>query len=166
MRSPMQRGGGVAHAWIRSNILGLVAIFIALSGSAVAAQVVTHDGAQAAKKKKAKPGPRGPAGPAGATGAAGSAVAFAHVAADGTLDTANSKSISAAVQTGQPGYYCVTASVPVRNFVASADFSGVAKYAAASFDDPFTSCPAGAVVVSTYNSAGAYTSTPFYIAFN
>ena len=27
------------HAWIRSNVLGLVAIFIALNGTAIAAQV-------------------------------------------------------------------------------------------------------------------------------
>jgi hypothetical protein len=57
------------HAWIRNNILGLVAIFIALGGSAIAAQVSTHDGkAHAAKKAR-----RGPPGPAGATGAQGPA---------------------------------------------------------------------------------------------
>ncbi|MGZ5312737.1 MAG: hypothetical protein ACXWEA_00870 [Solirubrobacterales bacterium] len=60
------RGSG--HAWIRQNILGLVAIFIALSGSAVAAQVATQHGAQTAKAKK---GPRGPAGPPGAAGLQG-----------------------------------------------------------------------------------------------
>jgi hypothetical protein len=57
------------HAWLRNNILGLVAIFIALGGSAIAAQVSTHDGkAHAAKKAR-----RGPPGPAGATGAQGPA---------------------------------------------------------------------------------------------
>lgn len=66
-----------AHRWIRSNILGLVAIFIALSGTAVAAQVANDpQGADvSAKKKKGKRGPRGPAGPQGppgpATGQAG-----------------------------------------------------------------------------------------------
>jgi hypothetical protein len=64
---------GSAHAWIRNNVLGLVAIFIALSGSAIASQQVSHENAATAKKKKkkAKPGPAGPAGPAGASGASG-----------------------------------------------------------------------------------------------
>jgi hypothetical protein len=30
-----------AYTWIRSNILGLVAIFIALTGSAIASQIAT-----------------------------------------------------------------------------------------------------------------------------
>ena len=69
MSSPRQSGSGPGHAWIRSNILGLVAIFIALSGSAVAAQVNdSPDGAKAAKKKKAKRGPAGPQGPQGPPG--------------------------------------------------------------------------------------------------
>jgi hypothetical protein len=61
------------HAWIRNNILGLVAIFIALSGSAAAATVViTHSSKGKAKaSKKAKAGQRGPAGPQGAAGAQG-----------------------------------------------------------------------------------------------
>lgn len=66
---------GQAHTWIRGNILGLVAIFIALSGTAVAANVAGHSngkaGAHAAKKKKVKRGPAGPQGPPGATGAPG-----------------------------------------------------------------------------------------------
>jgi hypothetical protein len=62
-----------SHAWIRNNVVGLVAIFIALSGSAVAAQVASQPGAQQAakKKKKAKPGPPGPAGPQGPQGPQG-----------------------------------------------------------------------------------------------
>jgi hypothetical protein len=68
MRKP-QGSGGSAHAWVRGNILGLVAIFIALSGSAVATQVATKQGATTAAKKKR--GPRGPAGPPGATGPVG-----------------------------------------------------------------------------------------------
>jgi hypothetical protein len=59
-----------AHSWIRSNVLGMVAIFIALSGTAVAAQVASHPGAHKAKKK-AKAGPAGPTGPAGPAGAQG-----------------------------------------------------------------------------------------------
>ena len=66
--------GETAHAWIRSNVLGLVAIFIALGGTAVAAQVAGDPEAQPAakkKKKKAKAGPVGPQGPSGAQGQAG-----------------------------------------------------------------------------------------------
>ena len=67
-------GAGQAHAWIRNNVLGLVAIFIALSGTAVAAQVA-DSGPKAGVAKKGKRGPRGPAGPQGppgpATGPAG-----------------------------------------------------------------------------------------------
>jgi hypothetical protein len=66
------RSKGSAYAWIRSNILGLVAIFLALTGTAVAANVA--DGghhAGEAKKKKVKRGPAGPAGPAGAQGIQG-----------------------------------------------------------------------------------------------
>jgi hypothetical protein len=65
------------HAWIRNNILGMVAIFIALSGSAAAATVViqhvSKGSAKAKASKKAKAGPRGPAGPQGAAGAQGGA---------------------------------------------------------------------------------------------
>jgi hypothetical protein len=71
-----QRGHG--HAWVHQNILGLVAIFIALSGSAVAAQDVAHNGkANTAKKaRRGPPGPAGAQGPAGtATGPAGGALA-------------------------------------------------------------------------------------------
>ena len=49
-----------------------MAIFIALSGSAIAANVASQPGAQkAAKKKKAKRGPPGPAGPQGPAGEVG-----------------------------------------------------------------------------------------------
>lgn len=60
-----------AHAWIRNNILGLVAIFIALSGTAVATQVARETVHSAKKVKKVKRGPAGPQGPAGPPGAQG-----------------------------------------------------------------------------------------------
>lgn len=72
------RGDHGWFGWIRSNILGLVAIFIALSGSAAAATIVierdSNGSTKAKAAKKAKKGPRGPTGaqgPAGAQGAAG-----------------------------------------------------------------------------------------------
>jgi hypothetical protein len=70
-RAPRER----SHAWIRNNIVGLVALFVALSGTTYAAQQVNAPSkAQKAAKKKAKrgpAGPQGPAGPAGPTGPAG-----------------------------------------------------------------------------------------------
>src|SRR5262245_22322781 len=110
--------------WLRSNIVGVVAIFLALSGTTFAAQQVVTGG-KAAKGKRGPRGPAGPPGAAGAAGAPGSAVAYAHVNADGTLDAANSKNVSESnwIGAGQPGYYCVTPSVPVKNFVVSIDDS-------------------------------------------
>jgi hypothetical protein len=61
-------------AFVRSNALGLVAIFIALGGTAVATQVNRTTKvvqAEPAKKPKGKPGPRGPQGPAGPQGLQG-----------------------------------------------------------------------------------------------
>jgi hypothetical protein len=173
MRSPTN--GGSTHRWIRSNILGLVAIFIALSGSAVAANVASDggDANSAAKKKgkkKGKPGPQGPQGPQGPPGAPGSAVAFAHVNANGTLDAANSKNIVSSTGTGADGYYCVTPSVPVRSMVATADSSsGGGNFdASASFTDNLTACPDGAVVVTTYGNAAASGTAdfPVWVVFN
>ena len=66
--------GSRAHTWVRQNILGLVAIFIALNGSAIAANMAgdhTVKVVAAKKKKKAKPGPPGPAGPQGIQGPQG-----------------------------------------------------------------------------------------------
>jgi hypothetical protein len=68
------------HKWIRSNVLGLVAIFIALNVTAVAAQVADRGAgkpgvaeAEASKKKKKKRirGPAGPQGPVGPQGPPG-----------------------------------------------------------------------------------------------
>ena len=68
-----------AHSWLRSNVLGLVAIFIALNGTAVAVQTASEGNSRtpaAAKKSakakaKAKRGPAGPQGPAGSLGPPG-----------------------------------------------------------------------------------------------
>lgn len=75
MNQPQRIRGG-AHSWIRGNVLGLVAIFIALSGSAVATQVASKQTAKktaATSAVKKKRGPRGPAGPPGAPGPPGAA---------------------------------------------------------------------------------------------
>ena len=85
---PVARGAG--HQWIHNNVIALLALFVALSGTAWASQAVKEGGGKAtpAKKKKSKRGPRGPAGANGLNGAAGAngtAVAFAAVQDNGTL---------------------------------------------------------------------------------
>jgi len=96
--------------WIRSNVLGLIAIFIALSGTAVAAQAGGDHGLKA-KTAKAKKGPRGPAGPPGppgpATGAAGGALTGNYPnpgLAGNSVGSGNLKGTYAAVSPGtDPG---------------------------------------------------------------
>jgi hypothetical protein len=71
---------GKAPTWVRNNIVGLVALFVALSGTTYAAQAINDRGgiaAKAAKKKKVKRGPAGPPGPTGPAGPAGSPAANA-----------------------------------------------------------------------------------------
>jgi hypothetical protein len=71
MDDPTPRGARrPRYPWIRNNILGLVAIFIALGGTAFAAQVAGNHG-KAQVAKKVKKGPRGPAGPQGIPGTQG-----------------------------------------------------------------------------------------------
>jgi hypothetical protein len=61
--------------YIRQHHIGLIALFIALTGTAYAGTQVANRPADSqavkAKKKKVKRGPAGPQGPAGATGAKG-----------------------------------------------------------------------------------------------
>ena len=107
-------GRSRAHAWIRSNILGFVAIFIALSGTAVAANVASqHPGAHAAKKKKVKRGPAGPQGPQGLQGAqgpAGTAKGYGHwFGGTNTQDAANSQNVNIADASLSEGEYCIDA---------------------------------------------------------
>lgn len=114
-------------------------------------------------------GPAGPAGPTGPAGAPGSAVAYAHVNADGSLDGANSKNVGATKLTPQTGYYCVSATVAVKNVVASGDGGTTARIFDAGFDDPVTSCPDGAAVVESYVLSGgtfSHANHDFYIVFN
>jgi hypothetical protein len=77
--------GTNAAVWARNNALGLVAIFIALVGSALAAQIASHPSRtvvvasapsrattqNAQKAARGKRGPRGPAGPQGPAGQQG-----------------------------------------------------------------------------------------------
>jgi hypothetical protein len=90
-------GNRRGHDWVRGNALGLVAIFLALGGTAAAVQVAEDDDGRAARKGKGKArggataqaaakgkrGPRGPQGPAGPAGAQGIAGATGATGAQG-----------------------------------------------------------------------------------
>ena len=94
---------GKGLAWIRQNALALVAIFIALGGTAMATQVADQQGATTAKKK-GKRGPRGPAGLAGAPGAAGLPGAPGSPGASGVTGTTGATGARGATgSTGQSG---------------------------------------------------------------
>lgn len=160
-----------------ANVTAFIALFVALSGAAYAANSVNGkdiiNGSITGKDiKKAsipltalKKLPVGTPGPAGAPGAPGSALAFAHVLANATLDTAKSKNVST-ISKSTVGYYCVTPTVAVRNISATAADTIVGRQVLASFDDPFTSCPPDAVVVMTFDKAGNSADGAFFVTFN
>jgi hypothetical protein len=164
-----------------ANVTAFIALFVALSGAAYAANSVNGkdiiNGSITGKDikqgsipltalKKLPVGTPGPAGAPGAPGAPGSALAFAHVLANGTLDTSKSKNVSAAKKISSPGYYCVSPTVPVQNIIATAADTISGRQIVAGFNDPFTSCPPEAWVVQTFNGTGAATDTDFYVVFN
>lgn len=106
-------------------------------------------------------GPAGAAGAAGPAGAAGSARAFGFVLADGSVDVARSKNITA-TKLGI-GVYCVTPAAaagvtPATAFpVVSADYRGNGLTHVAQIDSsPAASCAAGWAVRLQNFSAGSF----------
>lgn len=98
-REPNAAHGG-ARSWIRSNVLGLVAIFIALSGSAVAAQVADDGRTTVSKAKKGprgRPGPPGPQGVQGIQGLQGPAGGLSNVIVERT-------EVAVPISSGNGGY--------------------------------------------------------------
>ncbi|MBS1842867.1 MAG: hypothetical protein JST53_00485 [Actinobacteria bacterium] len=172
-----------------ANVIATIALILVVGGgSAIAASQFTKEsiGGRAIKKESIGPakltkaakdaltgpvgpkgatGPPGAAGPAGPAGDPGSALAFAHVNADGSLDAANSKNVSATKLTAQPGYYCVSPTVPTKNVTATPSGTISPRSIVAGFEDPFTSCPEGAAVIETWDGT-KYTNTAFYVVFN
>lgn len=163
-----------------ANVISTIALFLVLAGgTAFAASQWARESipAKALKKESIGPGKLtkaakatlvGPAGPAGPAGAPGSAVAYGHVNANGSLDTANSKNISA-TKLGSGGYYCVSPSVPVHGSNVSGDGGTTPAVYNSSFEDPLTSCPDGAAVVEVFRlEGGAFkpSSRQFFIVFN
>ena len=170
-------GSKVTDKLTYANVMATIAVFLALGGGAYAAVKINGKNIKPhsiplnriqGTLPPGKEGPRGAEGPKGAPGAPGepgSAAAYAHVNANGTLDAPNSKNLESE-QTVQPGYYCIKSSVPVHNIVVSPDINGAIETVTGSFEDPFTSCPSGDVVVSTWNYKDEYASLPFYIEIN
>jgi len=88
MREKDSRAGAQGvHGWIRQNILGLVAIFIALSGTTLATNVASNNAARSAKAKRGPQGPAGPPGPAGVQGLQGPAGQNGAPGQNGSPDT-------------------------------------------------------------------------------
>ena len=135
-------------------------------------------GDQGAQGVQGERGTQGEKGNDGSPGAPGSAAAYAKVDASGNLYAPPySKNIDRATQInfGSPvvGYYCLHATVPVNNIVAtlgSTDMPGGEIKAEFVTNIHCTSGGASApeynVQVSTFNSSGAFENRAFYIAIN
>jgi hypothetical protein len=125
------------------------------------------------------PGVAGAAGAKGATGAqgiqgiqgpAGTAVAYAHVNADGTVDTANSKNVANAnVEHAAAGVYCFAGLGAIHAFVASPDAFGPVDGILANPTTGTAGCTIGGAQVRVRMTTVAAPSTPsdhpFYIFF-
>lgn len=140
------------------------------------------------KRGQLPAGPRGPHGPQGpqghhgahgAPGAPGTALAFARINADGTLDASRSKNVGAVsrpavfgLNSFTTGYYCIDATVPVRNIVATAEdprtlVSAKIGSTYPNVPNPPTTCTsAGNDAIVHVSSAGSSVNAPFYIQLN
>lgn len=179
-----------------SGVVALLALVLALAGTATAAKVITGkqvrnesltgkdvkdgslgaadfsgsvQGARGPAGESGPAGPAGPAGPQGPAGPAGTAVAYGHITFQGgqlRLDADRSKNI-AAVAEGDD-FICVDAAVPVRNAIAAADFNGGNQpIADAAVLYDTTSCPPGSdVQVATKFEDHGLVFTPFSVWFN
>jgi hypothetical protein len=188
-------------------IVAMLALFVALTGTAVATTSALITGAQIknssitgadVKNRSLRPidfrgsvrGPRGLRGLPGApgapgaqgakgdkgdkgdTGEAGSAVAYAYVAADGTVNLARSKNITQAnVTRASAGFYCFNGlsftphsiSVTPDSLTSSA---GDLEDAYGGLDE-LPGCPGSEQAnVVVFSDAGAFKDWAFYITFN
>jgi len=163
--------------------VSMTALVVAMGGTGYAA--TQSDGgyqsaaatAKANKKAVARRGLRGlrgPIGPAGPVGAPGSALATAHIAFNGTLDTGGSKGVvQANVSHPRVGTYCISGlSSQPHNAVATIDvspaFGGSPIVTTGIAPAPPLGCPAGTqVIVATANgSTASRADRTFYVALN
>ncbi|MDQ4006229.1 MAG: hypothetical protein M3135_08035 [Actinomycetota bacterium] len=99
-------------------------------------------------------------------------VAYAHVNADGTLDTANSRNVTATSEGATDGYYCIDLAVSFENVQATVDGT-TDNFANADVGDPLGECapavPGEATadaVVSTWDASdGLQEGQPFFVVF-
>jgi hypothetical protein len=119
-------------------------------------------------------GPQGPQGPQGPTGPSG-AVAYGHIRADGSIDTANSLNIASltrftAQQTGFVSEDCITVNSALHTGVTSGvRNNSLSVFLTSSGDsnpDQNAKCPAGTNVVITNWDAAEAINTAYYITFN
>jgi hypothetical protein len=183
--------------WLRllrpspAMVVALIALLVALSGSAVAVQhfVISSKGQispKVLKQLKGKRGLRGLArprglqglqGPPGAPGANGTALAYAHVLSNGTVDgpqalnVANANVVKPALSTG---FYCfANLSFTPHNAVVTleepfpvGETLGLAARVIIGPGVPF-GCPAGTqTLVTIRKDAGGVEDHGFYILFN
>jgi hypothetical protein len=111
-------------------------------------------------------GATGPQGPTGATGAAGSALAYAHVNANGTIDSAKNIAAGNVTKAGG-GLYCFSGlGFTVHNITATPDFPA-GRIAQARVDATGLGCGAGKSEVALYTAdSPTLTDTAFYVVFN
>jgi hypothetical protein len=126
------------------------------------------DGSLLAKDFKAGQLPAGPRGQQGETGPPGTARAYAHILADGTVDTAHSKGVGHALNP-ESGLYCLEFTFGVPNVVVvSQDLATGTGFAVA--HPEANSCVVGSVnynaQVSTTNSVGGQANRAFYVFAN
>ena len=174
-------------------IVAMLALCVALGGSAYAASQINgkniRNGTISGKKLKNRTitsskisratvralknrlglrgprGYRGHAGAKGATGPAGTALAYARVAADGTVDASRAKGIAQAnVTHTNAGIYCfVNLGFTPKNVLATLEpLGGGTVYAQT---DAALGCPPGAATVQV-QASGANTNGAFYVTFN
>src|SRR5262245_55001904 len=186
-----------------ANVMASVAAFIALGGTSYAVATGSIDSReiknntvrskdvrnQSLLAKDFAPGQlqAGPKGDQGAPGTPGTARAYAHVLADGTLDSAQSSGVQGVQHAGVvivppnptpvQGTYCFKLDFTPQSAVASADSSGAAALVQTNippdFQSPQPECAAGfeAASATTYIQTGGAPpfgteNRGFYIVFN
>jgi hypothetical protein len=122
-------------------------------------------GAQGAAGEKGEPGAPGAAGLPGAAGAPGTALAYAHVAGNGTVT--NSKNITVTEPGG--GVYCIiTAGITPNVIQVQMDFNGpyYTGTSIATNDASGAGCGAGKAEVVTRDGSGTISAHGFYVELN
>jgi hypothetical protein len=170
-----------------ANVAATIALVLSMTSGALAASHYLVNSTKQINPKVLKklrtPGARGPAGLTGpqgtqglpgingTAGVAGSAVAYARVAANGTLDVKHSKNIASAKLSFTTGVYCITPTVNVQSAIVSvphvaADTGEFSQASISANGDSETGSCESPAWVSIRNASGVNEDHPFYIVFN